>query len=355
MKTKAERVTIKDLAEEVGLSPATVSRALNNHPRISQTTKERVIQAARNMGYRPNYFAKSLVNRKSNLIGLLVYDFRNTFYPELIRIIQDTAEELGYWVIQGSTDDKLDKSKSLITSMMNTGVDGIIIASVREDDGTVMNLFDTGFPVVLVNRRIQKDVGDYVVLDNEYGAILAVNHLLKLGRRRIGMIKGPSFTSTGHERFIGYVKAIRDSGLPFEVELVEEGFFREDVGHQLAKRLMNRGNPPDAILCGDDEIAMGAMRALDDMGLGVPDDVALIGFDDSQISSHPRIQLTTISQDVGKMGSLATEILIRRMEGRSGEFERVVLKPHLIIRKSCGFEAEKMRSDDEAKSNLSVK
>ncbi len=336
---KAERVTIKDLAQELGLSYATVSRALNKHPRISQKTKERVLHAAQDMGYRPNYFAKSLVKRKSNLIGLLVYDFRNTFYPELIRIIQDRAEELGYWVIQGSTDDQLDKANSLITSMMNTGVDGIIIASVREDDPTVKNLFEAGFPVVLVNRRIHEDVGDYVVLDNEVGAFLAVKHLLKEGRRRIGMIKGPSFTSTGEERYRGYLKAIQDSGLSFENGLVEEGFFREDVGHQLAKRLMSTSNPPDAILCGDDEIAMGAMRALDDMGLRVPDDVALIGFDDSRISSHPRIQLTTISQDVKKMGSLATEIVIRRIEGRSSDYERIILKPNLIIRKSCGFEA----------------
>jgi len=345
---KSERVTIKDLAHEVGLSYATVSRALNNHPRISQNTKERVLRAAQDLGYRPNYFAKSLVKRKSNLIGLLVYDFRNTFYPELIRIIQDRAEELGYWVIQGSTDDKLDKSNSLITSMMNTGVDGIIIASVREDDPTVKNLFDVGFPVVLVNRRIHAEVGDYVVLDNEDGAYLAVKHLYKLGHRRIGMIKGPSFTSTGEERYIGYLKAIQDSGLPFEDGLIKEGFFREDVGHQLAKRLMSMSNPPDSILCGDDEIAMGAMRALDDMGLRVPDDVALLGFDDSHISSHPRIQLTTISQDVTKMGSLATEILIRRIEGRSSEYERITLKPNLIIRKSCGFETREQRSEAEA-------
>ncbi|MFC2163538.1 LacI family DNA-binding transcriptional regulator [Acidobacteriota bacterium] len=349
MIAKVERVTIKDLAHELELSYATVSRALNNHPRISQRTKERVLLAAQNMGYRPNYFAKSLVKRKSNLIGLLVYDFRNTFYPELIRIIQDKAEELGYWVIQGSTDDKLDKSNSLITSMMNTGVDGIIIASVREDDQTVKNLFDAGFAVVLVNRRIKEDVGDYVVLDNVDGAYLAVNHLLRMGRRRVGMIKGPSFTSTGEERYIGYLKAIQDAGLPLVEGLVEEGFFREDVGHQLAKCLMSKRNPPDAILCGDDEIAMGAMRALDDMGLRVPDDVGLIGFDDSRISSHPRIQLTTISQDVTKMGSLATEILIRRIEGRSSEYERITLKPNLVIRKSCGFEAGEQKCESEAK------
>jgi LacI family transcriptional regulator len=345
---RAERVTIKDLAQEVGLSCATVSRALNNHPRISQNTKERVLRAAQARGYRPNYFAKSLVKRKSSLIGLLVYDFRNTFYPALIRVIQDRAEDLGYWVIQGSTDDQLDKSESLITSMMNTGVDGLIIASARTDDSTVRNLFHEGFPVVLANRRIHNDSGDYVVLDNEYGAYLAVSHLFKLGRRRIGMIRGPSFTSTGEERFKGYLKAIRDSGLPIEDGLVEEGYFREDVGYRLAKHLMSQSHSPDSILCGDDELAMGAMRALDDMGVKVPEDVALIGFDDSQLSSHPRIQLTTVSQDVVKMGTLAIEMLVRRIEGQSKIHERITLKPHLIIRKSCGFEGDKEKSEADA-------
>ncbi|MBF0528703.1 MAG: LacI family DNA-binding transcriptional regulator [Deltaproteobacteria bacterium] len=334
---KKSRATIKDIAAAINLSYATVSRALNDHPKISQSTKALVNETAEKLGYYPNFFAKSLAKKKSNLIGLLVYDFQNTFYPELTKAIQDSAEELGYWVIQANTDDQLRKTESLVNSMISTGVEGIIFASVRLDDTVVERLIERQFPVVMANRRLGREVGDYVVMDNRYGAFLAVDHLIDFNYRRIAMIKGPDYVSTGIERFQGYLDALEKNGIAKDDGLIIDGFFNEESGYQATRRLMRLEKPPEAIFCADDEIALGSLRALDEMHLVVPNDVAMVGFDDSHLSSHPRLQLTTVKQDVKKIGQLVTDLLIRRIDDPVKSNERIILQPNLIIRQSSGF------------------
>ncbi len=335
----AKRPTIKDVARKAGLSPSTVSRALNNHPRISQKTKARVLKLARKMGYAPNLLARGLVKQKSFLLGLLVYDFRNPFYAELTRAIQDTAEELGYWVIQSNTDDDVEKSRMLVDSMMKMGVDGIIFASCQLKDPLVEGLLSQGFPLALANRRLQETAGDYVVMDNVYGAYLAVNHLIRLGYRRIAMIRGPRKVSTGAERYQGYLEAMKEKKLEVDQELVKESpFFSQDTGYHFTKRLMRHNPRPEAIFCSDDYIALGAMKALGEMGLKVPRDVALVGFDDAEISSHPQIQLTTVSQDAPEMGRRVAAMLVDRIEKGHTQPQQVLLVPHLVIRESCGYQ-----------------
>ncbi len=288
------------------------------------------------MGYHPNLFAKSLVEQKSKIIGLLVYDYKNTFYADFARFLQELAYEAGYIVFQANTDDNTDKTERLVNSMLSIGVDGIVCAAARFDDHVIKKLIEDGFPVGLVNRHLEEGIGDYVVLDNEYGAYLAVSHLYNLGRRRIAIIKGTVETSTGSERFSGYLKAIKEIGLKPDDKIIKQGVFSQKSGHQLTRSLMRQDNPPDAIFCGDDEIALGAIAALDELGLSIPEDVAIVGFDDNDISSHSRIQLTTISQNVEKMAMLGLDNLLRRIENPQREFEHVVLQPNLIIRQSCG-------------------
>lgn len=347
-----KRITIKDLAQASGLSPSTVSRALNDHPRISQKTKKKVLKLARSMGYTPNLLARGLVTRTSFLLGLLVYDFRNPFYAELTRAIQDTAEEHGYWIIQSSTDDDPDKARLIVDSMMRVGVEGLIFASCQLEDPLVEGLLERGFPVVLANRRLHEDRGNFVVMDNVYGAYLVVSHLIRLGYRRIAMIQGPRGVSTGADRYQGYLEAMREKGLEVDQELVKEGlFFSQEAGYNLTRRLMMLSPPPQAIFCGDDYMALGAMKALGEMELHVPADVALVGFDDAEISSHPQIQLTTVSQDAQGMGRQATRILLQGLEGKLAEPQHVLLEPHLIIRESCGYKL-RGRAQPEATAAL---
>ncbi len=331
------RVTIKDIARETHLTPSSVSRALNDHPRISPETKARVLHIAQKLNYSPNLFARGLVKKKTNLIGLLAYDFRNPFYAELTRSLQDTAQELGYWVIQASTDDDREKADALIDSMVRTGVEGIIFASCKLQDKAVESLIKDDFPVVLVNRRLNQDLGDYVVLDNHYGAYLIVNHLINQEHRRIALISGPRSVSTSADRTQGYLKALKDRGLKVDRSIIKYGAFSQETGFKYTKQLMTLLNPPRAIFCGDDAIALGAMKALGTLGLRVPEEVSVVGFDDAEISSHPLIKLTTVSQNLKKMGRLAAKTLIDRIEGRQKTQQRILLEPHLIIRRSCGY------------------
>jgi LacI family transcriptional regulator len=334
---KHRQITIKDIARVAKVSASTISRALSNHPRISTKTKEEILKLSEKMGYTPNLFARGLVKKKTFLIGLLVYDFCNPFYAELTRSIQDTAREFGYWVIQASTDDDQEKAGSLIHSMINMGVEGIIFASCKSHDRSVEELIDDHFPVVLLNRKLKKDKGDYVVLDNTYGAYLIVNHLIHLGYRRIGIICGPRNVSTSADRCRGYLKALKEKGLEIDEDLVRHGFFSQETGFKFTKMMMGLSNPPEAIFCGDDYIALGSMKAMAELGLRIPDDVALVGFDDAEISSHPLVQLTTVSQNIREMGRLGAKIIVERIEGKLKLPQKILLEPHLIIRQSCGY------------------
>lgn len=334
---KYHRTTIKDIARATNLSPSTISRALSNHPRISQKTKEEVLMLSKKMSYTPNLFARGLVKKKTNLIGLLVYDFCNPFYAELTRSIQDTAKEFGYWVIQASTDDDQEKADSLINSMIKLGVEGIVFASCTLHDRSVERLIDDHFPVVLLNRKLKRDKGDYVVLDNTYGAYLIVNHLIHLGYKRIGFIGGPRNVSTSADRYRGYFKALKEKGLEIDEEIIRHGYFSQDTGFKFTKMMMSLLHPPEAIFCGDDYIALGSMKTLNELGMSVPNDVALVGFDDSEISSHPLIQLTTVSQNVKEMGRLGAKVMVERIEGKLKSPQKILLEPHLIIRQSCGY------------------
>jgi DNA-binding LacI/PurR family transcriptional regulator len=332
------RITIKDIAKAANLTPSSVSRALNNHPRMSRETKEKVLKIAQKMGYSPNFLARGLVGKKSNLIGLLVYDFRNPFYAELTRFIQDATQELGYWVIQASTDDDPEKADSLIDSMIKMGVGGIIFASCKLQDKTVEKLIDDGFPVVLVNRKLRKNKGDYVVLDNRYGAYLMVNHLIHHDYTRIAMICGPISVSTSADRYRGYIQPLKEWGIKIDQDIIKHGPFSQETGYKSTKQLMSLLIPPRAIFCGDDAIALGAMKALGELGFKVPEDVAVAGFDDAEISSHPLIQLTTVSQNLKEMGRLAGKTIVGRIEGKEESPQRILLEPHLIIRRSCGYQ-----------------
>jgi DNA-binding LacI/PurR family transcriptional regulator len=221
--------------------------------------------------------------------------------------------------------------------MVRMGVEGLIFASCKLQDKAVEDLIRKNFPVVLVNRKLKKDLGDTVVLDNAYGAYLIVNHLINQNHRRIALISGPRSVSTSADRTEGYLKALKDRGLKIDPVLVKYGAFSQETGFKYTKQLMSLLNPPQAIFCGDDAIALGAMKALGTLSLRVPEDVAVVGFDDAEISSHPLIKLTTVSQNLRKMGRLAARALIDRIEGRSETPQRVLLEPQLIIRRSCGY------------------
>lgn len=325
-----------------GVSTTTVSLALNDHPRISRKTRARIMHISEELRYRPNYIARSLVSRRSNTLGLVITSILNPFFPELAKGIEDKAMELGYNIILCSTSYDSHMQQDIITLLRSRGVDGIVFASVEMNDPDVKSLLDDNFPFVLVNRTIktpelEKRI-DCVAVDNVYGGYLAIQHLHRMGHRRIGIIAGSFTTSTAAERTEGAKKAMSEWGLAIAHELIVECHFSKDRAYEGTRALLSLESPPTAIFAENDFMALGVREAVFDAGLTIPGDIALVGFDDIALSAVRGIEMTTISQKKYEMGAMAVEMLIRRIEDRGAPVSQITLQPDIVIRKSCGYQ-----------------
>jgi len=342
MKNKAP--TIKEIAKIANVSPMTVSRAVNNSHKVREATRTKILMIASRLGYMPNRIARSLVSKKSNLISLIVANISNQFFAEISRGIEDKARENGYNVIFSSTDDDTKNLESCVRIMREMGVDGFIIAAVSLKEPIVEELLDQNFPVVLVNRRVKKNNVNYVVVDNQKGAHLAVEHLINNGYKKIGIITGESSVSTGKERFQGYRKGLLDHGLKFKKEYSSQGPFTKEHGKKAAQKMLTLKNRPEAIFAASDNIALGVMDAAGELGLNIPEDLAIVGFDDTDFSSNLKIRLTTVSQRKYEMGERGVQILIDLIESQQPDYiNKIVLEPRLIIRESCGCNLAKTK------------
>ncbi len=336
-----KKPTIKDIAKLAKVSATTVSMALNHHPKISRKTRDRIVSIAEELHYYPNYVARSLVSRKSKTLGLIITSILNPFYPELAKGIEDKAMELGYSVILCSTGYDPRLQKHFIDLLRSKGVDGIIFTSVEINDPDIKPLLDDNFPFVLVNRRIRSNelekMIDYAVLDNFLGGYMAMQHLNKLGHRRVAIIAGSFAISTAMERTEGAKKAMLDSGLMLEPDLVLECHFSKEKAYEATRDLLARESPPPAIFAQNDYMALGVREAVFDAGLSIPEDIALVGFDNIAASALRGVELTTISQKKYEMGTMAVEILCKRIEDSSAPVSQIILQPEIVVRKSCGY------------------
>lgn len=340
--SSSKRITIRDIARIAGVSHTTVSRALNDSPNIRAETKDRILRIIKEMNYRPDVKARGLAMKRSGLIGLVVSDISNPFYAEVARGIEDKAHEKGYNVIFCSTDNEPGRTETYVKVMMEIGVDGLVFASARLHEPMVEKLIAERFPVVLVNRKLKGKGFNHVVLDNVRGAYELTAHLIKLGYRKIALIVGPSNLSTGIERLKGYQKALKDYGVEPSSKYVYHGPFTKATGYEGAKALLTMKERPEAIFGGNDCIAMGVIDAVEELGLRIPHDVAVVGFDDTDFASNRRIKLTTIGYKKYEMGSIGVQILIDHIERRGVDYvHRVVLEPKLVIRESCGYQLKK--------------
>lgn len=334
-----KRITLKDLSEMTGFSIATVSRALKDHPRISQKAKKKIFETAEQVGYQPSMIARGLREKKSYLIGLIIYDLDNHFHAAVTRRIIEDAQLEGYQVIIRSTLDRPEGVAEAIEDMKKSGVDGIIITATRLKEESVKNLIKEKFPVVQVMRRLEDETGVQIVSDGTYGTHMLVNHLLRSGRRKIAMIGGPEGLSTSKGRYDGYFQAMRENDIAINEKLVLKGTaFSYDTGYRLCKKMLRQGLKPDAIVCADDQIAFGVMQALDEAGIFIPEGIALVGFDDCEMSSHPRIQLTSVKYDINQMSLLAVRSILKQIEGCCIDYKLIKLVPQLVVRRTCGYQ-----------------
>lgn len=340
------RITVKSIAREANVSVTTVSLALDGKgaSRVSQVTRERILEIADRLNYRPNLLARSLVTKRTQSIGLVVTSLANPVYAEVAEDIIDHAANNGYGVLICSVGGREDE-QLLIGELIDRGVDGLIICSASRSDPMVHELAESDIPFVLTCRGVDQDpsdpVIDFIGVDDRRGGYMAMEHLIGLGHRRLALIAGPQEISTGYQRLLGAKAAVRDYGLELPDHRIAFGKFTRRSGREAALAILRAPDRPTAVFVANDHMAMGALDAARELNLNVPEDVAVIGFDNMEMTNLPGVDLTTISQKREIWGRLAVNRLIEKIES-DGEMdpEMNFLDPLLIIRRSCGCPAE---------------
>lgn len=342
MSRQLQHPNLEDIARKAGVSRSTVSRVINNDPYVSSRTRERVQAVIDAEGYSPNPAARMLVTQRTHVIGVVIphtiqVTFHDPYYfPTMLQGVSETAHERDYatllWWGQSRQDEERFSQRIL---QQNRLMDGLILASTTVDDALVAQLVERETPFVMVERPAHfQDRISYVSVDNVQAAENAVAHLIGLGRRRIGTITGALNNMDGLDRLTGYRNALETAGLPYDPALVAEGQFTRPSGYAGAKQLLRQN--VDAIFAASDFTAMGAVQALQESGARIPDDVAIVGFDDLPGAVHVTPQLTTVRQPIHHKGMLATSILLDLIEGKIKPPQQVLLPTQLVIRQSCG-------------------
>lgn len=340
---KKSNVTIKEIAEEAGVSIATVSMILNNKDKkISEPTRIRVLSIAKKMNYIPNTMARSLVTRQTKTIGLIIPDITNPFFPEIARGAEDKASLCRYSIIYCNTDDSAATEDKYIETLNEKMVDGIILAHSSDREEGLSGLKKCRVPIVLIDRDYEiPNVVGKVLVDNTTASRKGVAYLLEKGYKKIVYIAGPMNTQTAKDRLEGYKIALSEKGMPHQASHVKIGEYKSQWGETAAKAFMDEGIEFDAIFCGNDLIAIGAIKALKNAKLRIPEDIGVMGFDDIYMARMVDPELTTIKQPNYEMGFSAAELLINALENTNkkanqpeGEVIKVILDTELIIRKS---------------------
>lgn len=324
-----KRANIQEVAKMAGVSPSTVSRALNGFPGISEKTRQKIIEIAKKLNYKPNYRGQILTTKSTKNIGLLITDITNPFFPELVRGAEETASESGYTILLGNTSESIDKETSYLEFFSRGPVDGVIISASRISNEHIISLAEEGLPIVVINRILEHPKISYVSTDMEKGGYIATKHLIELGHTKIAFINGPSHSEAAERRLSGYKKALAESKIRYNSKLVSFNVPVAESGYKEATRLLNTEDPPTAIFTYNDLMAFGVIRAVKDLGVRIPDDLSIVGYDDIFFSSFTDPPLTTIRQPKEKLGKKAVELLLKLMKG---ERQGILVEPELIIR-----------------------
>ncbi len=330
--------TINDLARQLKLSPSTVSRALRDHPDISKDTKERVREMAARTNYQPNLIAQSLQNRRSNTIGVVVPEIRNTFFSTVISGIEEVAYEAGYIIMVCQSADNYQREKLNIQALVANRVAGMLVSISQEttDYNHLQMVMQQGVPLVLFDRVIEDLEVSWVVVDDFGGAYQAVEHLIAKGRKRIAFIGGTDNMYISRKRREGYEAALRDHGYSLRPEYILSCGHHEEDGQAGARILLTLPEPPDAILSVNDPVAIGAFVYCEEHGVQIPDDVALIGFSNNPNTTLVRPRLTTVDQPAFEIGRRAAQLLLQKFNQSADDesTEAIVLPTELIVRES---------------------
>ena len=334
-----QNLTLEEIGRRAGVSRSTVSRVINNHASVSPQVRRRVLEVVQETGYQPHAAARSLAAQRTRVIGLVVPRsvqafFADPFFPRLIQGIAQACNAHDYTLSLFMFHSEAEEN-NLYPRVLSRGlIDGVIISSSLEDDPLIPRLLESNMPFVIQGRPLISAPAHYVDVDNTVGAHSAVTHLIRLGHRRIGHIAGPFNTSVGRDRREGYVNALLGRAMEVREELIVESDFSETGGYIAARQLLARN--VDAIFAASDTLAFGALRLLREAGCRVPDDVAVVGFDDLAAAALTQPPLTTVRQPIRQTGIAAVETLVDVIENGEEPVHRVILPTQLIVRQSCG-------------------
>jgi LacI family transcriptional regulator len=329
------RATLRDVADRAGVHPGTASRALNAETRglVNGNTAQRVLDAAEELGYRPNPIARGLKTNRSYTVGVLIPDITNPLFPPMVRGIEDRLGDGGYTALIANTDNDPDREQRDWEAMRDRQVDGIITATARHQDAVIDDMLASNVGLVLVNRRLEGEPIAAAVADDRRGIELAVDHLIELGHNRIAHVAGPLDLSTGRDRHDAFIGVMNNAGL--EPDLIEVAdYFTEAPGAKACAALLDRGTPFTAIVAGNDLIALGCYDVLAERGIACPDEMSVVGFNDMPFADRFHPPLTTVRIHHYAIGATAGELLLEQLTDPDAEPRQVLLEPALVVRGS---------------------
>jgi LacI family transcriptional regulator len=328
--------TIHDIAKELKISASTVSRALNDNPRISLKTKEKIKAVADSLGYRPNTLASNLRNKKSNTIGIVVPLINRNFFSAVISGVEDVAFKAGYNVVISQSNDQAAKEISIVHSMFSNRVDGLIISiAMQTNTFDHLRLFrKKNIPLVFFDRAVPEIEADKIVVDDQAGGYKVTQHLIDQGYKRIAHIAGPQNLIIYKLRKKGYLEALKENGIAPDESLILVNTLTSEEGVLAVQQLMSLPHPPDAIFCSNDTIALSVMIYLRDQGIRIPQDIGIVGFSNEPYSKVVSPPITTIVQPGFEMGQKAAELIIQQIENKEKTYQTIVLTTELEIRDS---------------------
>jgi LacI family transcriptional regulator len=328
--------TIREVAGRAHVSATTVSHVVNGTRFVSETIRARVQAAMAELGYRPNALARSLRRGETKTLGLILPDSANPYFAELGRGIESAAFALGYSVVLCNTEGNQAREQLYLDLLAEKQVDGLLLVAAGDRAGALEGAPGRRLPVVVVDRDLPHVQVDTVLADKRQGSHLATRHLARLGHRRIGCIAGPSNLAPSARRLRGYRDALEEAGLPFDPRLTRRGDYHPGSGWAATRALLEEPSPPTAVFAGNDLMAIGALRAAAEAGRRVPDDLAVVGFDDIELASFTTPPLTTVRQSTVELGRTAVRLLAERIGDPARPPVRALLDTRLVVRASCG-------------------
>lgn len=336
----SSNVTLKQIAEQLGMSAMTVSRALNNKKNVDVTTKKRVKEKAREMGYTPNHVAKSLVSRKTYTIGVVIPEIYHVFFSEVISGIEEVTYKSNYQLFLTNSAESYEREKNSIEALKSKRVDGILIscAETAVDFSYYKSVVDSGLPFVFFDRCVDHIGASCVSVNDRESSKKVTEHLIEHGYQKIAHLSGPKEVSVGIERLEGFKDALTNTGIPVDDKWIVESGFREEGGYNAMNKIFElpKNEWPRAVVAANDPVAFGAIRAITEKNLSIPGDIAIVGFSDDIRSVLMPSPLTTVRQPAFELGKKAAEKLISTIENDSEPIENLKLDTSIKLRESCG-------------------